>query len=38
MYAMSKVAVNMYAAKLSGELKPEGFTVIPFHPGYVQTE
>ncbi|GAA6064115.1 hypothetical protein JCM10212_004962, partial [Sporobolomyces blumeae] len=37
-YAMSKAAVNMFAVKLSRELAPEGFTVIPFCPGYVKTD
>ncbi|KAK4049881.1 hypothetical protein OIO90_005270 [Microbotryomycetes sp. JL221] len=35
-YAMTKVAVNMFASKLSGEL--QGFTIVPYHPGYVQTD
>ncbi|GAA5985871.1 hypothetical protein JCM11641_005328 [Rhodosporidiobolus odoratus] len=33
-YSMSKAAVQMYTVKLARELGPEGFTVIPFHPGY----
>ncbi|GAA5990058.1 hypothetical protein JCM5350_003427 [Sporobolomyces pararoseus] len=37
-YSASKAAVNMYAIKLSAELGEEGFTVIPFHPGYVKTD
>ncbi|KAM0786297.1 hypothetical protein ACM66B_001775 [Microbotryomycetes sp. NB124-2] len=35
-YSMTKAAINMYAIKLSAALK--GFTVIPFHPGYVKTD
>ncbi|GAA5970797.1 hypothetical protein JCM3765_006309 [Sporobolomyces pararoseus] len=37
-YAISKAAVNMYSVKLARELAEEGFTVIPFHPGYVKTD
>ncbi|TNY21588.1 dehydrogenase [Rhodotorula diobovata] len=36
-YCISKSAVTMWTAKLAAELGPEGFTVIPFHPGYVST-
>ncbi|GAA6035573.1 hypothetical protein JCM8097_004906 [Rhodosporidiobolus ruineniae] len=37
-YSMSKAAVQMYTVKLARELGPEGFTVVPFHPGYVRTD
>ncbi|GAA5933755.1 SDR family oxidoreductase [Sporobolomyces koalae] len=37
-YAVSKAAVNMYTVKLARELADDGFTVIPFHPGYVKTD
>ncbi|GAA5882931.1 hypothetical protein JCM16303_006656 [Sporobolomyces ruberrimus] len=37
-YAISKAAVNMYTVKLARELAEEGFTVVPFHPGYVKTD
>ncbi|GAA5993387.1 hypothetical protein JCM5350_002159 [Sporobolomyces pararoseus] len=37
-YSISKTAVNMYLKKLSIELASEGFTVIPFSPGYVNTD
>ncbi|GAA5891982.1 hypothetical protein JCM6882_007428 [Rhodosporidiobolus microsporus] len=37
-YSISKVALNMYLKKLSVELEPAGFTVVMFHPGYVQTD
>ncbi|GAA5912322.1 SDR family oxidoreductase [Sporobolomyces salmoneus] len=37
-YAISKAAVNMYTVKLATELADEGFTVVPFHPGYVKTD
>ncbi|GAA5882930.1 hypothetical protein JCM16303_006655 [Sporobolomyces ruberrimus] len=37
-YAISKTAVNMYSLKLARELAEDGFTVIPFHPGYVKTD
>ncbi|GAA5933767.1 SDR family oxidoreductase [Sporobolomyces koalae] len=37
-YSISKAAVNMYAVKLARELGEEGFTVVPFHPGYVKTD
>ncbi|GAA6023929.1 hypothetical protein JCM10207_009280 [Rhodosporidiobolus poonsookiae] len=37
-YSMSKAAVNMYTVKLARELGPQGFTVVPFHPGYVRTD
>lgn len=37
-YSITKAAVNMYSVKLARELAPEGFTVLIFHPGYVQTD
>ncbi|BGP17899.1 hypothetical protein JCM10213_000976 [Rhodosporidiobolus nylandii] len=37
-YSMSKAAVNMYVVKLARELGPKGYTVVPFHPGYVRTD
>ncbi|GAA5875074.1 hypothetical protein JCM8547_005405 [Rhodosporidiobolus lusitaniae] len=37
-YAISKTALNMYTKKLASELGPEGFTVVPFCPGYVRTD
>ncbi|GAA5921929.1 hypothetical protein JCM1841_004999 [Sporobolomyces salmonicolor] len=37
-YSISKAAVNMLTVKWARELGPEGFTVIPFHPGYVRTD
>lgn len=37
-YSISKTAVNMYIVKLARELADEGFTVVPFHPGYVKTD
>lgn len=36
--AISKAAINMWLVKLSKELAEEGFTVVPYHPGYVKTE
>ncbi|GAA5970774.1 hypothetical protein JCM3765_006304, partial [Sporobolomyces pararoseus] len=37
-YSISKTAVNMYIVKLARELAEEGFTCVPFHPGYVKTD
>ncbi|KAH8924132.1 NAD(P)-binding protein [Atractiella rhizophila] len=38
-YAMSKAGLNMVSRKLATEqLKPEGFTVILVHPGWVKTD
>ncbi|SCV74886.1 BQ2448_7915 [Microbotryum intermedium] len=37
-YSVSKAAVNMWTLKVANELGPEGFPVIPFHPGYVKTD
>ena len=36
-YRMSKVSLNMAAACLHHELKPEGVNVLCLHPGYVKT-
>ncbi|BGO95994.1 hypothetical protein NBRC10512_006456 [Rhodotorula toruloides] len=36
-YCISKAALNMYLRKLSRELELDGFTVVPYHPGYVKT-
>ncbi|TNY21589.1 dehydrogenase [Rhodotorula diobovata] len=37
-YSVSKAALNMWMSKLAAELGPKGYTVIMFHPGYVQTD
>ncbi|CAI4043425.1 hypothetical protein SKDZ_10G0060 [Saccharomyces kudriavzevii ZP591] len=37
-YGQSKAALNYDAKALSFELKPEGFTVVTFHPGLVSTD
>ncbi|ORY69427.1 dehydrogenase [Leucosporidium creatinivorum] len=37
-YSISKSALNMFSLKLARELSEEGFTVVPFHPGYVKTD
>ncbi|PYI09311.1 NAD(P)-binding protein [Aspergillus sclerotiicarbonarius CBS 121057] len=37
-YAVSKAAANMLAVQLHRELRPEGFTVVPLHPGNVATD
>ncbi|GGK28344.1 SDR family oxidoreductase [Aliivibrio fischeri] len=37
-YRSSKAALNSVVKSLSNDLKPEGFTVIAMHPGWVQTE
>ncbi|KDE06398.1 hypothetical protein MVLG_03304 [Microbotryum lychnidis-dioicae p1A1 Lamole] len=37
-YSVSKAAVNMWTLKVANELGPDGFTVVPFHPGYVKTD
>ncbi|SGY14339.1 BQ5605_C010g06146 [Microbotryum silenes-dioicae] len=37
-YSASKAAINMWSVKLARELADEGFTVVPFHPGYVNTD
>ncbi|GAA5893908.1 hypothetical protein JCM5296_004633 [Sporobolomyces johnsonii] len=36
--SISKAAVNMLAVKWARELGPDGFTIVPFHPGYVKTD
>ncbi|WP_122033150.1 SDR family oxidoreductase [Aliivibrio sp. EL58] len=38
LYRSSKAALNSVVKSLSNDLKPEGFTVIAIHPGWVQTE
>lgn len=37
-YRMSKAAVNMATRSLANDLRSEGFTVLTFHPGWVQTD
>jgi NAD(P)-dependent dehydrogenase (short-subunit alcohol dehydrogenase family) len=37
-YRGSKAALNMLTVCLSNELKPQGFTCIAIHPGWVQTD
>jgi len=37
-YRASKSALNMLSVSLAHELKPEGFTVLALHPGWVQTD
>ncbi|NIA72142.1 SDR family oxidoreductase [Pelagibius litoralis] len=37
-YRSSKAALNMVTRGLSVDLGPKGFTVISFHPGWVQTD
>ncbi|EJS44835.1 YKL071W [Saccharomyces arboricola H-6] len=37
-YGQSKAALNYAIKALSFELKPEGFTVVAFHPGVVSTD
>ncbi|QID83155.1 hypothetical protein GRS66_005603 [Saccharomyces pastorianus] len=37
-YGQSKAALNFAIKELSFELKPEGFTVVAFHPGMVTTD
>lgn len=37
-YRASKAALNMLTVSLSNELKPEGFTCIALHPGWVRTD
>ena len=36
-YRMSKAALNMAAANLAHELRPDGIAVIALHPGFVRT-
>ena len=37
-YRLSKVALNMAVCNLTVELRPEGFTVLALHPGWVRTD
>jgi NAD(P)-dependent dehydrogenase (short-subunit alcohol dehydrogenase family) len=37
-YRASKAALNMLTATLANELRPQGFTCIVLHPGWVQTD
>ena len=37
-YRESKAALNMFTRTLANELKPEGFTCLTIHPGWVQTD
>ncbi|KAJ7753847.1 hypothetical protein B0H16DRAFT_1544126 [Mycena metata] len=37
-YGVSKAALNMLAVQCHKELKDEGFTVVPVHPGWVATD
>ena len=37
-YRASKAAINMLSVSLANELKPEGFTVLTIHPGWVKTD
>lgn len=37
-YGASKAAATHYTVSLAAELKPEGFIVQPFHPGWVKTD
>jgi NAD(P)-dependent dehydrogenase (short-subunit alcohol dehydrogenase family) len=37
-YRSSKAALNMLTASLANELRPEGFTCIALHPGWVRTD
>ncbi|WP_422366231.1 SDR family oxidoreductase [Pelagibius sp.] len=37
-YRSSKAALNMVTKGLSADLGPKGFTVVSFHPGWVQTD
>ncbi|MEJ2385083.1 MAG: SDR family oxidoreductase [Xanthomonadales bacterium] len=37
-YRESKAALNMFTKILANELKPEGFTCLTIHPGWVQTD
>jgi NAD(P)-dependent dehydrogenase (short-subunit alcohol dehydrogenase family) len=37
-YRMSKAALNMGVRTLANDLRPEGFTTVLLHPGWVQTD
>jgi NAD(P)-dependent dehydrogenase (short-subunit alcohol dehydrogenase family) len=37
-YRASKAALNMFTTSLANELRPEGFTCVAVHPGWVRTE
>jgi NAD(P)-dependent dehydrogenase (short-subunit alcohol dehydrogenase family) len=37
-YRESKAALNMFTKTLANELKPEGFTCLTIHPGWVRTD
>lgn len=37
-YRASKAALNMLTVSLANELRPEGFTCVVMHPGWVQTD
>jgi NAD(P)-dependent dehydrogenase (short-subunit alcohol dehydrogenase family) len=37
-YRLSKAALNMAVRNLALELRPEGFTVLALHPGWVRTD
>jgi len=37
-YRESKAALNMFSRTLANQLKPEGFTVLTVHPGWVRTD
>ena len=37
-YRESKAALNMFTRSLAAELRPDGFTCIVIHPGWVQTD
>ncbi|KAJ6470230.1 hypothetical protein C8R47DRAFT_988789 [Mycena vitilis] len=37
-YGLSKAALNMMTVQFHKELKQEGFTVVPIHPGWVATD
>src|SRR5262249_23044296 len=37
-YRSSKAALNMLTASMANELRPDGFTCIALHPGWVRTD